>query len=508
MDKKRSLLNVGVSIAFKLIVLLCTILTKRYVIRYLGNDINGLYSLYVSILSTLAVAELGIGSAITFCMYKPIVEKNSEMVSALYHLFTKIYLFVGGIILAAGIAVMPFLPTLAKGYENTVENLYLTFGLMLIATVLTYLFSSKSSLINAYKDNYITTSITSVAHIIRSLLQILSVIVFNSFSVYLICEIISVTFQWIATEFIVRKQHQDIIQSKYKRIDTETKNEVVKNVKAMFMHKIGGVLVNTSDSLIISAFIGITILGKYSNYVLIMTAAISLFSLLFTPLTSVIGHMFVESPNEAKKYFEFFHSFNFIVGMILSLGYYAIVNNLIDLLFKVGLNLPRSVVLIVTINYYIQFLRHAGLLFRDASGMFYYDRWKPAVEGVFNIVLSITFVNIFPEEYNVVGVIVATIITNLLICHVVEPYVLYKHAFKSSVRPYLLKNYFFIAVFIIALFILDKAMLNYDSSIKELLINGLISVVISSIVLAGLLITDKQFRHFAGIATTTVLRIK
>lgn len=508
MDKKRSLLNVCVSIAFKSIVLLCTILTKRYVIRYLGNDINGLYSLYVSILGTLAVAELGVGSAITFCMYKPIVEKNAEKISVLYHLFTKIYLIVGGIILVAGLITMPFLPTLARGYESVGENLYVTFGFMLVATVLTYLFSSKTSLINAYKDNYLTTSIVSIAHIIRSILQIFAVIFFNSFIAYLICEIFAVLLQWIATECIVRRQHQDIIQSDYKKIDEETKREVIKNVKAMFMHKIGSVLVNTSDNLIISAFIGITILGKYSNYVLIMTSAISVFALLFTPLTSVIGHMFVESPESAKNYFGFFHSFNFVTGTVLGLGYYAIVNNLIELLFDVGLDLPKSVVLIITINYFIQFLRQAGLLFRDASGTFYYDRWKPTVEGIFNIVFSVLFVKIFPEEYNVVGVIVATIITNLLICHVIEPYVLYKHAFKSSVKPYLIKNYSFVAVFIIALFALDKMMLTYDSSIKELLVNGFISVGISMVVFIGVLIVDKQFRDYTLSATKTVLKIK
>ena len=34
------------------------ILVKRFVIQYLGNDINGLNSLYLSIVGVLAVAEL------------------------------------------------------------------------------------------------------------------------------------------------------------------------------------------------------------------------------------------------------------------------------------------------------------------------------------------------------------------------------------------------------------------------------------------------------------------
>ena len=97
MDKKKGLLNVIVSIAFKVLLLVGAILVRRYLIKYIGNEVNGLNSLYTSIIGFLAVAELGVGSAITFCMYKPIVEGDNDKVSALYHLFTKLYLIIGEI---------------------------------------------------------------------------------------------------------------------------------------------------------------------------------------------------------------------------------------------------------------------------------------------------------------------------------------------------------------------------------------------------------------------------
>jgi len=247
MDKKRSILNVTVSIAFKIIIVLGALFSRRLLIKYIGNEVNGLNSLYTSILGFLAVADLGIGTAISFCMYKPIVDGENDKVSALYGLFKRVYLAVGGVILVAGCAIIPFLPYLAKGYDTTGVNIYLTFALMLASVVLTYAFSAKTSLINAYKNNYVTTTIYSCAMIAQYALQIAVLALTQSFVWYLLCAVLSTLLQWVATEIVTRLRYRDIIINK-QSVDPETKAAVAKNVKAMFMHKIGGVIVNAVDS--------------------------------------------------------------------------------------------------------------------------------------------------------------------------------------------------------------------------------------------------------------------
>ena len=508
MDKKRGLLNVTVSIAFKIAILAVTLLARRYLIKFAGNEVNGLNSLYLSIIGFLAVAELGVGSAITFCMYKPIVNGENDKVAALYHLFTKLYLIIGGIILVAGCAIIPLLPYLAADYHGINQNIYLTFFLMLVSVVLSYLFSSKTSLINAYKNNYIATAITSSGTILQCVLQIVVLIHTKSFVWYLVCRIIAVAVQWGITELVVRIRYGYIIKNKQK-VDTETKKQVTQNIKAMFMHKIGGVLVNTADSVIISAFLGIVILGKYNNYIVIMTAMTGVITLFFSPLTSVIGHLFVEEDKQkVKQYFNFFHTFNFIIGIIFFLGYYGIIDNLVNICFSSNgndLELVKSISFIITLNYFIQFMRHATLLFRDATGTFYNDRWKPLFEGALNIVLSIGFVylfgHFFGEDFAVVGVIVATIITNLTICHIVEPHVLYKYAFKDkSAKNYYLRNYLYIALFTAALFALHFSMQSNANEWLELLINGCIAVAIAIVPSAIVTFSNRDFRHYMAVA--------
>lgn len=506
MDKKKSFLNVTISIVFKVILLVTSLLVRRYLIRYIGNEVNGLNSLYASILDFLSVAELGVGVAITFCMYKPIVEGDTDKVSALYGLFTKIYWIIGILILVGGCAVMPALPYLAKDYARIDINLYMTFGLTLVSVVFSYFFSSKISLINAYKNNYVTTTINSGGQLLQYGLQLIVLIYVRSFVWFLVCRIIAMAVQWLVTEIIIRYKYGNIVKNR-RTVDADTKKEVTKNIKAMFLHKIGCVLVNTVDSLIISAFIGIFVLGKYSNYVTIMTSMTGVLILCFTPLTSVIGHMCVEeSKEQVRKYLNFFHTFNFVLGLVFFLGYYAVIDNLVAILFAGDLELAKSISFVITLNYFVQFMRQSVGLFKDATGTFYYDRWKPIVEGVLNAGLSILFVLVFPEELKVVGVIVATILTNLFICHVVEPHVLYKHVFETSTKDYYIRNYGYMILFTAVLVALHFCLVQNDSQWVELLINGGISLAFSLGVSAIVVLCNRNFRNYLKICWNKVFR--
>lgn len=500
MDKRRSLINVVVAMTFKVILLISSILVKRYVILYIGNDLNGLNSLYLSIINVLSVTELGVGDAIIFCMYQPIAEGNVEKTAALYVLFKKIYTVIGAVIALAGCLCMPCLPYLARGYAEIDVNLYKTFGLMLISVVLTYFFSAKTSLMNAYRDNYITTAITSGGQLLQQALQIVVLSRTKSFTYFLICRIVAVSVQWFVTEIIMHKKYVFILEVCHSRIDEKTKQAVIKNTKAMFMHRIGSVLVNTFDSIVISSFIGIAILGRYSNYTGIVTAMSGMLMLCFTPLTSTIGQLFVLDKKASKQYYRFFCAVNFLIGCVFFLGYYSVIDDVIVFLFGAGLEMDKTISFVITVNYFIQFMRQATLLFRDATGTFYYDRWKPIAEGVINFLLSVILVNVCRiyanEELAVVGVIVATIFTSIFICHVVEPYVLHKHAFHMSVIRYYIRNYGRILLFVLLLALLNSCMISMENKKIEFLINGCMAVGFSFIPILLVTFEDRDFRYY------------
>lgn len=495
MDKKRAIANVSVSIFFKIVILFVSLISRRFLIQMVGNVAVGLDALFSSIIGVLSITELGVGTAITFCMYRPIVEKKNDTVSALFFLFKRVYTVIGVIIFVAGILLVPFLPHLAKDYNYSGINIYLAFSLLLSSTVITYFFGCKVSLINAYKNNYITSAVSSTIIIIRYLMQIAVVCITKSFIYYILCFLVTTIFHWITISIITKKKYPEIIHNKQK-IDAETKSEVMKNIRAMFVHKIGEVMVNSTDNIIISSFIGVTVLGKYSNYIAIITAMTGVIGLFFTPLVSVIGHLYTEDIKECYSYYKFFHKFNFLLGAFFFLGYFAIVDSFISIVFGTNLNLARVVCIVITFNYFVQFMRRATLLFREATGAFYYDRWKPFVEGICNVVLSILFVKIFPEKYNVVGVLVATIITNLAICHIVEPLMLHKHVFNDSPKPYYFRNAVYIVSMFSALVLLDKIMISTKNSLYDLFVNGFIAVGLFVIIFTLFVVFDKSFRKY------------
>lgn len=498
MDKRKGIINVLVSIFFRIFMLIGSILVRRFLIQYIGNEVNGLDSLYTSLIGFLTVAELGIGSAITFCMYKPIVEQDDAKVAALYQLFTKSYWLIGMIMMAVGVCLIPVLPYLAKDYIQLDVNLGLTFLLMLFSVVLSYAFSAKTSLINAYKNNYVTTSISSTGMIVQYGLQIIAIITTKSFTIYLCCRIVAMLLQWGITEVYSYKNYKSILTHNKELVDETTKKEIVNKVKALFMHRIGGVLVNSADGIIISAFIGVVVLGKYSNYSSIAVSMSSVIALAFSPLTSIIGHAYVSEKEKTEQYFQKFYFLNFVLGVVFFLGYYAVIDDLVLILFGNNLSLSKSVSFVVATNYFVQFMRQSTLLFRDATGTFYNDRWKPFFEGILNVILSIIFVKLFAsiggDELGVVGVIVATIFTNIVICHIVEPYVLYKYAFQTSVKRHLIQNYVYIGVFIISAFIVSMLMQAYENKWIELFVNGAISLAISACVICLTFLCNKNMR--------------
>ena len=491
MDKKKSILNVSVSVGFKIITMVMVILVKRILIQTCGNEVNGLNALYLSIVGFLAIAELGVGSAITFCMYRPIVEGDTRKVAALYGLFQRVYSIIGAIILAAGLLMAPFIHYLAADYVLLDVDLRITFILMLISVVVTYYFGAKTALINAYKNDYITAAISSGGLLLQYVLQILTLWITGSFNGYLISRIVAAGFQWLVTDRIARKKYGSIMSCREK-LDGETRKELTKNIKAMFMHKIGTLLVTTADSIIISAFIGVVVLGKYSNYATIMASMTAVLKLVFSSLTSVFGHLYVENTKDtSRKYFEGFHMLNFVIGMVFFLGYYAIIDNLIAVLFGADLIAEKAISVVVTVNGFVVFMRSGIIAFKDATGTFYHDRWKPVAEGITNVVLSVLLV----KWIGVVGVIAATVITNLTICHAIEPYVLYKHAFQASPRKYYLKNYGMILLFCGILAVMDGCMQSLENQWLELLVNGCISVGISGTVSLVILLCSGELRQ-------------
>ena len=500
MSKNTIVYNVGLSVLYRLIRLVGLVLVRRLLIQYAGNDANGLHAFYLGVMGFLTVAELGVGDAISYAMYRPIVECREAEVAALYQLFRRAYRIIAAVIFGMGLALIPLLPRLVKGYAALNVDLEKTYFLMLVSVVMTYLFGAETSLINAHKRNYVTAGISFLSAMVQYGLQAAVLVHTGSFENYLYCVIAAAGLQWLLTRMAVRKSYNSILRCSPQRLGTEQRKSLAANIRAMFLHRLGYALVNSVDSMVISALLGVSLLGKFSNYTIIVTAMLSVISLVFTPLTSTVGHMLVSCRKQAEESFWHFSTVNYLIGVIFFLGYYAVADPLIALLFGQGLEMGAAVVFAVTVNYFVQFMRDTNHLYRSASGAFYYDRWKPLAEGIFNLILSVVFTLLlkgrFGAEAGAAGVILATIITNLMICHIVEPYVIFRHIFHAPVRRFYLRNYSRIALFVVVLWWMHGFMAEAAAPIPLLFRNGCLSLLFSGSLAIVTVLSDRPFRQF------------
>ncbi|MCR4554282.1 MAG: hypothetical protein K5752_05120 [Succinivibrionaceae bacterium] len=494
MDRRRIILNIGTSVISRFLLLLSALYVRRLLIRDIGNEYNGLNSLYADIIGVLSVAELGAGCAIVFSMYSPIAGGDREKVSELYCLYRKLYRIIGSVIFAGGLAVMCFLPHLIDDCDHLPVNVYATFFITLISAVLTYLFSAKTALIEAFRDNYVTTAILTVARLSCYALQSACILLWKSYELFLICRIIETGIIWGLTEFAVRKMHGDILAVPEKR-NTAAAPEVSRNIRAMFMHKIGTILVNSTDSIIISGFAGVAVLGLYTNYQYLAVVLSGTVSLFFTPLTSIVGHLCATgTAAKSEKCFKIMYCLNYILGVVFFLGYYAVIDSIVEMFFGADLAIPRSMIFILTFSQFVSFMRRTTLLFRDASGTFYNDRIKPVAEGIINLILSLILVCILPDEYCITGVVSATVITTLTICHTVEPYVVFRHVFGKSPKYFYIRNYGGMAVFAAGELFMQQLCRTSGKPFRLAVTNGFLSMLVSLLILSLLYAADRRFR--------------
>ena len=473
MDKRKSILNITVSMGTKIMTMVMVIVVKRFLIRYCGNEANGLNALYLSIIGFLSVAELGIGTAITFCMYKPIVEEDHKKISALYHLFRRMHLVIGGVIFLGGCAVMPFLPKLAKDYTQTGVNLYMTFFLMMISTLVTYLYGAKTALINAYRNNYITTAIYSLGTLLQYALQIGVLVWLRSYPAYLLCRTVAALVQWAVTDRVARKKYGPILADKQK-LDKQTRQEVVKNIKAMFLHKLGAL--NQATNVILSANVGVAVLGAYSNYSTIVQSVRSLIGLLFNSLISSFGHLYAkETKQVTRQYYELFFLGVYGVGAVCYLGVYAVVDSFISLFFAPELVMGGSVVFFVALSGFVRYLCDYMNAFRDATGTFYHDRWRTIISTCVKLLLAMILI----RPLGVVGMLLAELLVDLLIAYTVAPWMLYRYAFEGRPWKFYLQSYGGVVGFAGALWVMSQLTQHTGSFLRDLLVNGCISVGVS-----------------------------
>lgn len=496
--------NIKFSMLGQVIGILLNFLTRTIFVNILGAEYLGLNGLFTNILSILSFAELGIGSAIVYSMYKPLANKNEAEIRALMNLYKKAYSCIGIIIIVAGSILTPFLEFLIRDIPD-ILNIRILYLIFVVNSGTSYFFSYKRSLLIADQKKYIESIYYYLFYIIRNVLQIIFLIYTKQYIVYLLIQFIITFLENICISRKVDKMYPFIKVKSFSKLDLDVSNTIIKNIKAMIFHRVGSIAVTGTDNILISKFISIKVVGLYSNYLLIINALNQIYNLVFQSLIASIGNLGVTETNEKKEFiFKCIDFIGFWIFSFSSISLIILLNPFIKLWIGQDYIFNLSTVILIVISFYLTSMRKSVLTFRDALGLFWYDRYKPILEAALNLTASI----ILAKVMGLNGIVLGTIISTLFTCFWVEPYILYKYAFKSSVKSYF-KKYLFNTFIAITVGILTWLISNLfsDYTLVGFFVKSIICLVVPNILFIIIFGRTKEFKYISNLIRPIIFKL-
>ena len=420
---KRSLVNVTMSVVTNFIILFTAFAVQKTLVHTMGGEYNGLNGLFSSIISMMSLADLGLGTAIIYHMYRPVADQNYERINSLLRFYRTCYIAISGVILVIGITVSFFLPMLV-GETSIHDNIYLIFALFLADCLCSYFLAYKRSLLYASQMNYIADLVYFAVYLLQNAAQIFVLIAFHNFILFLIVKSLGKCASNLILSLYIGRKFPYTRQKDTAPLDSETRQDIFRKVKGLLFHKLGKLCVTGSDSLVITGVLGLGMMNLYANYHLIIGGITSLLNKIFETLTNSVGDFLLDSqPARRLEVYRKIDFINFWFFGCVSAGMYAVLQPLMLL----------AVIWILVINFYLEGMRASVTTFKEAAGIFHEDRRIPLVEALVNLVLSI----LLARRMGISGVFLGTILSTGVVYFYSYPKYVCKPLFHMTCRQYI-----------------------------------------------------------------------
>ena len=455
------------------------VLRTVFIMR-LDEHLLGVNGLYTGVLTMLSLAELGIGTALNFSLYAPVANKEYEKIKSYMQYYKKAYRIIALIITVLGLLLIPFLKFFIKdpgGYG--IPELTLYYLIFLFNTVSTYFVSYKYSLVNAEQKNYIQTNILTITKLVTIVTQLLVLWFTSNFLLYLLTAAAVELLQKIYVSNYLNNRYPYLKEKNIVPLGQKEKKEIIDKTKALVCHKVGDVARLQTDSIIISSFISVALVGIVDNYLMVINSVSGFVNVIFNSVISSFGNLIATESKE--KQYEMFRIYRFAANWIYGLsaiGFYLLLSPLVSLCWGEKWVLTGSAVGLFLIDYYFKGDRIVLSNFKTAAGVFEQDKWLALIQGAVNLIISIVLV----QSMGLSGVYIGTILSGL-IANITKPFIIYKVCFDKSVAEYFtdtVKHLSFMLVILAFCSMISRIVLQ-DISIMRFLIMGMIIVVLYNV---------------------------
>ncbi len=445
---KNATRNIAFGLIQRIYQLIVPFLMRTAMIYWLGVEYLGLDGLFTSILSVLNLAELGVGSAMVYSMYKPVADDDHTKLCALMKLYRLYYRIIGFVVLISGLVVAPFIPRLISEDLPKGINVYILYFINLFATVLSYwLFAYKNSVFHAYQRVDVVSKIAMLVNTVRYITQFLTLFILRDYYVYLIITLIGQVAINITTALVANRMYPNLNPSG--NVSSEEKSKINRSIRDLFTAKIGSVVVNSVDTLVISAFLGLEILAIYQNYYYIITALLSIVSIFIYSCTSSIGNSVIVDTKD--KVFTDFKTYTLLIAWISTFCTSCLICVFQPFMkLWVGENLMFNfwAVICFAIYYFIVQINTLFNNYKDAAGIWHEDRFRPLITAIVNLIMNLIMVHFC----GIYGVILSTILSMLVVG---IPWLLYNLFTTIFEKKHLRKYVFSLVLYFVCVFIVS-----------------------------------------------------
>lgn len=480
-NTKRNVIAGSINQVLKLVF---PFLNRTLFLWLMGPEYLGLNGLFTSILGVLTLAEFGFGKAVACSMYKPVADDDHELVCAYLRFFRTIYRWVGSSIFVLGLCLVPFLRKLVHGDLPPGINLYILYMLHLVNTSASYfLFAYRGSILSVHHRNDVLTNIRSVSEIVQYLSVFLVLILTRNYYWYVIVTVLFTVIQNLLLMYETRRLFPDIVPRG--KLPPDKRNQVISDVKSIFLHKIGGVISGQIDNVVLAAFLGLVVVASYGNYYYVCTSVAGIPAIFYSTLSGGFGNKIHTESRE--KNFELFMRVNRLVGIIniwCAAMMLALYQPFVVIWSKRNPELIQHFLtpVLMVLYFYINQSRQVQLAFKGGAALWYQDRWKPVVGGLVKLLTCLLFIKILPKEYKLDGVILSTIIGYIFVQIPWESHVVFTSFFnqtQSKAFWIFQLQFMLIAVLVCVITWGIVTMIPLDR-ISGLLVKGFVAMLVSS----------------------------
>ena len=445
---KNTLLMILTGLGSKLIELPLGFLTRTIFISTLGAEYLGINSVFTSLISMLSLADLGIASAISYYLYKPVAENNIPQIKSYMEFYKKSYRLIGVTILFFGLCLIPFMDKFINLNPNIEINIYLIFILFLLNSVFSYLFFAyRRIIISVNQKGYTLNLVNTIFYIINSLTTIYILLNYKN---YVLCLIVNGTIlivQNICISILVGKVFPFINEKDFIPLDKEKKKIILVDVKSVAINKLSAILFNSTDNIIISVFIGTVFSGYNSNYLMIISSVLGIVSIVEASFVAGVGNITATSTKEVKLlFFKKFDFINFWIKSFCTVCFFQLLNPFITLWIGEDYLFSQGIVILICLNFLTQQLLCTIYTFRETMGLFRYGKYLQLIAGVANIFLSI----ILSKPLGVFGVFLATPICFVSVFAITFIKIDFIYGFEMSPIKHILKYFYYIFITVIS----------------------------------------------------------